>query len=213
MELRLMLVDDHALFRRGLCEVLKEEEGLQVVAEADNVQEAIEKAVQTRPDLILMDIEMGDSSGIEATRYLSQLLPETQIVMLTVSSSDRHLFEAIKAGAVGYLTKDVTPEALVEAVRGAAQGQVPLSPRIAARMLSFFQQPTARFGVPVGQPTESLTLREEEVLRLIARGLRDKDIAQRLGIAEATVKKHVQNMLRKLHVRNRREAAAIARMQ
>ena len=210
-DIKLMIVDDHALFRRGLLEVLEGVEGLKVVAEAGSAQEALEMAARIRPDLILMDIEMGGSSGIDATRYISQLLPETQIVMLTVSSSDRHLFEAIKAGAVGYLTKDVSPDVLVEAIRGASLGAVPMSPRMATRMLSFFKQSTGYGQAEPGSMAESLTAREEEVLGLIARGLRDRDIAQRLGVAEATVKKHVQNMLRKLHVRNRREAAFLVR--
>ena len=211
VNLRVMIVDDHAVFRRGLREVLAEAEGIEVVAEAGGVQEALEQATRARPDLILMDIDMRGESGIEATRQLSQMLPESQIVMLTVSSSDRNLFEAIKAGAVGYLTKDINPEALLKAIRGVPAGELPMSRRTASRALAFFQQ-SAVFAE--GGPEKSgsaLSPREEEILALIAAGARDKDIAEKLVISEATAKKHVQNILRKLHVRNRAQAAATVR--
>lgn len=211
VDVKVMIVDDHAVFRRGLREVLQEAEGIDVVAEAGGAGEALEQAAMNQPNVILMDIDMRGESGIDATRHISQLLPDTQIIMLTVSTSDRNLFEAVKAGAVGYLTKDISPDALVKAIRGARAGEIPMSRRMASRMLDFFRQPEVFEEETVERPAYNLSPREEEILALIAGGARDKNIADKLAISEATAKKHVQNILRKLHVRNRAQAAAVRR--
>ena len=176
-----------------------------VVAEASNGEEAVRKALPARPDVILMDVMMPKMGGLDATRAIAQQLPETRIVMLTVSDTDENLFESLKAGAIGFLTKDVSPDGLVKAIRETVAGEASLSPFIAARMVKYIQR-----GGPeqMRKPPANLTEREDEILRLIARGARDREIAEQLFISESTVKKHVQNVLRKLHARNRVEAVS-----
>src|SRR5947209_10210665 len=178
---------------------------MKVVAEASDGLEAQSKAQFHRPDIVLMDIQMPKVNGVEATRVISQMLPDARIVMLTVSDTDENLFESIKAGAVGFLTKDVSPENLTNSIRETSQGESTLSPFIAARMVKYIQR-----GGPeqTRKPPANLTEREDEILRLIARGARDREIAEQLFISESTVKKHVQNVLRKLHARNRVEAVS-----
>lgn len=203
---RVMIVDDHALFRKGLRDILAEEHDMTVVGEAADGNQAIELAPKVRPDVILMDVNLPEVDGIEATRVISAELDAAKIVMLTVSSLDEHLFEAIKAGAFGYLTKNVTPEEIISTIRAVMEGEAPLSPGMTAKILEHFRlSEKARV-----QPSSNLTGRESEILRLLAQGARDKEIADQLGISVHTVKKHVQNILRKLHVKNRTEAAAAA---
>jgi len=203
--IRVMLVDDHVFWRHGLRQIIDAEQDMKVVAEASDGLEAQSKAQFHRPDVILMDIQMPKLNGVEATRSVSVQLPEARIVMLTVSDTDENLFESIKAGAVGFLTKDVSPESLTTAIRETAAGESTLSPFIAARMVKFIQR-----GGPeqTKKAPANLTEREDEILRLIARGSRDREIAESLFISESTVKKHVQNVLRKLHARNRVEAVS-----
>jgi len=204
-EIRVMLVDDHIFWRHGLRQIIDAEPDMKVVAEASDGLEAQAKAQAAQPDVILMDVQMPKVNGVDATRAVSAALPETRIVMLTVSDTDENLFESIKAGAVGFLTKDVSPEGLTEAIRNTTQGESTLSPFIAARMVKFIQ----RGGLEhTHKPPANLTEREDEILRLIARGARDREIAEQLFISESTVKKHVQNVLRKLHARNRVEAVS-----
>jgi DNA-binding NarL/FixJ family response regulator len=152
-----------------------------------------------------MDVMMPKMSGLEATRAIAAQSPDLRIVMLTVTDTDENLFEAIKSGALGFLTKDVSPEGLVQAIRETMAGEASLSPFIAARMVKYIQR-----GGPEQsrKPPANLTEREDEILRLIARGARDREIADQLFISESTVKKHVQNVLRKLHARNRVEAVS-----
>lgn len=203
--IRVMLVDDHVFWRHGLRQIIDAEPDMKVVAEASDGMEAQSKALFHHPDVILMDIQMPKVNGVEATRTVSAQLPDVRIVMLTVSDTDENLFESIKAGAVGFLTKDVSPEALTIAIRETAGGESTLSPFIAARMVKYIQR-----GGPeqTRKPPANLTEREDEILRLIARGARDREIAEQLFISESTVKKHVQNVLRKLHARNRVEAVS-----
>lgn len=200
-----MLVDDHVFWRHGLRQIIDSEDDMKVVAEASDGEEAKGKAQFGRPDVILMDINMPRTNGVEATRSISEDMPDVRIVMLTVSDTDENLFESIKAGAVGFLTKDVSPDALTRSIRETAAGESTLSPFIAARMVKFIQR-----GGPeqARKPPANLTEREDEILRLIARGARDREIAEQLFISESTVKKHVQNVLRKLHARNRVEAVS-----
>jgi DNA-binding NarL/FixJ family response regulator len=202
---RVMLVDDHVFWRHGLRQIIDAEKDMSVISEASDGEEAVRRALSTHPDMILMDVMMPKMGGVEATKTIAAQLPETRIVMLTVSDSDENLFESIKAGALGFLTKDVSPEGLIDAIRGTMAGEASLSPFIAARMVKFIQR-----GGPEQshKPPANLTEREDEILRLIARGARDREIADQLFISESTVKKHVQNVLRKLHARNRVEAVS-----
>ncbi|MDO8735492.1 MAG: response regulator transcription factor [Thermoleophilia bacterium] len=206
-KLKIMLVDDHVLFRKGLRDVIAMEDDMVVVAEASNGREAIELAVSSRPDVILMDVNLPGIDGIEATRAISEKLDSASIMMLTVSSLDEHLFEAIKAGAMGYVTKNVSPEALLRNIRGVRDGEAPLSRAMTAKILNSFREDAKEKAV---NRENNITRRESEILELLAEGARDREIAEKLGIAENTVKKHVQNILRKLHVNNRTAAAAAA---
>ncbi|MFA5802284.1 MAG: response regulator transcription factor [Thermoleophilia bacterium] len=206
--MNIMLVDDHALFRKGLRDLISLEDDMRVVAEAVNGSEAIKKAMMIKPDLILMDVNLPGVDGIEATRAISERLESVKIVMLTVSSLDEHLFEAIKAGAIGYLTKNVSPEGLIRNLRGIKDGEAPLSRSMTTKILDSFRDDGARKSI---RPDSSITRREAEILELLAEGARDKEIAEKLDIAENTVKKHVQNILRKLHVNNRTAAANMVR--
>jgi DNA-binding NarL/FixJ family response regulator len=203
--IRVMLVDDHVFWRHGLRQIIDAEPDMQVVAEASNGEEAVRKAPTAQPDIILMDIMMPKMNGVEATKIIAEDMPDMRIVMLTVSDDDENLFESIKGGALGFLTKDVAPDALVTSIRETISGESALSPFIAARMVRFIQR-----GGPEQprKPPANLTEREDEILRLIARGARDREIADQLFISESTVKKHVQNVLRKLHARNRVEAVS-----
>lgn len=202
--IRVMLVDDHIFWRRGVQQIVDAEPDMAVVAEAADGQEAVARARSMQPDVILMDVNMPRMDGVEAARAIHDFQPGARIVMLTVSDTDEHLFDSIKAGAVGFLTKDVTPERVTEAIRETMAGESTLSPFIAARMVRYIQRGEDE---QEAGTTADLTDREEEVLRLIAQGARDREIAEHLVISESTVKKHVQNLLRKLHARNRVEAA------
>lgn len=203
--IRVMLVDDHIFWRRGVQQIIDAEDDMQVVADAGNGVEAVRKVAAAAPDVILMDVNMPTMDGVEATRAITAEHPEARIVMLTISDTDEHLFDSIKAGAVGFLTKDVSPGEVTRAIRETAAGESTLSPFIAARMVRYIRR-----GGPETAPRSpaNLTEREEEILRLIARGARDREIADELFISESTVKKHVQNVLRKLHARNRVEAVS-----
>lgn len=203
--IRVMLVDDHVFWRRGVSQIVSSEEDMMVVGEAGDGAEAVRKATALRPDVILMDIQMPSVNGVQATASIASVVPEARIVMLTVSDTDENLFNALKAGAVGFLTKDVSPEGVVQAVRDTMAGESTLSPFVAARVVRFVQRGGPQVQV---KPTANLTDREEEILRLIAQGARDREIADQLYISESTVKKHVQNVLRKLHARNRVEAVS-----
>jgi DNA-binding NarL/FixJ family response regulator len=203
--IRVMLVDDHVFWRHGLRQIIDEQPDMSIVAEASDGDEAARKASSVQPDIILMDVNMPRVNGVEATKRIVPNLPDTRIVMLTVSDTDENLFDSLKNGAMGFLTKDISPEALVIAIRQTMNGESTLSPFVASRVVRFIQR-----GGPE-QPqklTSNLTEREDEILRLIARGARDREIAEQLFISESTVKKHVQNVLRKLHARNRVEAVS-----
>lgn len=203
--IRVMLVEDHSLMRRTLREIINTEEDIYLAAEAADGQTAVDRALSARPDIILMDIDLPESSGIEATREIVRWMPQTRVIMLTVSSAEEDLFESLRAGASGYITKDARRGDIVEAIRAGSQGALPLTPAMATRLLAHF-----RSLPPAGAP-ESLAVlseREREVVTLLAAGLRDKEIAHQLLISPATVKKHVEHILRKLQVRTRAEATA-----
>jgi DNA-binding NarL/FixJ family response regulator len=209
--IRVLLADDHTLFRKGLASLLEKEPGFEVVAEAEDGVEAIRKAQAVKPDLVLMDIHMPGVNGLEATRRITTTLPATRVVILTVSEEDKHLFEAIKCGAHGYLSKKVEPEKLRELLVGVFRGEAPLSGATAARILKEFAARASKHSETT--PVDDLTEREKKVLQLLAAGLTNKEIGSKLDIAENTVKNHLKSILGKLHLQNRVQAAALAIQQ
>ena len=206
--IRILLADDHALFRRALADLIKRQPGFTVVAEAANGAEAVKQAVRLKPDLVLMDIHMPELDGIQATQQLASKLSDTRIVMLTVSEEDQDLFKAIQAGAHGYLLKKIEPESLFELLRGVFRGEAPLSRNTAMKILKRISERGAE--TITATPAEALTERELEVLKLLATGKTNKEIGAQLNIAENTVKNHLKNILAKLHLENRVQAAAMA---
>jgi two-component system nitrate/nitrite response regulator NarL len=206
--IRLLLVDDHALFRKGLVSLLERQEEFQVVGEAENGAEAIKKARQFKPDLVLMDIHMPGTDGIEATRRIREFLPSTRVVILTVSENDRDLFEGIKCGAHGYLLKKLEPDELYRMLRGVFEGEAPISRSTASKILNEFALQASKRSA--SHRDEELSAREKEVLQFLAGGLTNKEIGIKLGIAENTVKNHLKNILSKLHLENRVQAATFA---
>jgi two-component system NarL family response regulator len=207
---RVLIVDDHALFRRGLQMVLEGETDIDVVGEASDGQEAIERAENTTPDVVLMDVRMPKRSGIEATRTIKDTLPSTKILMLTISDEEVDLYEAIKAGASGYLLKEISIEEVADAVRAVHAGQSLISPSMASKLLNEFAAMVKRRDERAQVPGPRLTTRELEVLKLVAKGLNNRDIGQELFISENTVKNHVRNILEKLHLHSRMEAVVYA---
>jgi DNA-binding NarL/FixJ family response regulator len=207
--LRILLVDDHILFRKGLASLLASRPGVKVVGEAGDGLEAIDRARETRPDLILMDIGMPNCNGLEATRCIKCEMPGVQIIMLTVSDDDQDLFAAIKWGAQGYLLKNMEPGELFDMLDGARRGEAAISGVLAAKILQEFREP----GQDVSQQAEArdeLTPREIDVLEQIVQGVSNKEIAVALSISENTVKIHLRNILEKLHLQNRIQAAVYA---
>lgn len=211
--IRVLLVDDHALFREGLASILAAQPDFEIVGEADDGLEAVVKAEDLRPDLILMDITMPGCDGIEATRRIKQRLPDVVVVMLTVRDEAEKLFEAIRAGAQGYLLKNMRAREMLNLLRGAMRGEAAITPALAGLILEEFRRLSRASLPPEEADAVSLTLREREVLTLIAEGAADKEIAEQLGISLYTVKSHVRNILAKLHVSSRYEAAYRARRQ
>ena len=205
-QLRILLADDHALFRDGVASLLRAW-GVQVVGEASTGAQAVEQAVKLRPDLVLMDIKMPGTSGLEALALLKQELPETKIVMLTMSEDEHDLVEAVRAGADGYLLKNLSGTELTSMLRSIAQGETVASQSLAGKLLTEL----ARSMRPQAAPTAaSLSDREKAVLQLVAQGATSREIAQELVISENTVNFHVRNILGKLNARTRSEAVARA---
>ena len=203
-----LLVDDHALFREGLTSLLRGQSDITIIDEASGGREAIEKAHELMPDLILMDIRMPNMSGTEATRLIKKDLPYVKIVMLTISEDDQDLFEAIKAGADGYIVKNVHSVELIRLIKGVFVGELTISSTMATKMLNEFIRQAREGPAEIGN--ESLTSREEEILRLVAEGATNRAIADHLRLSESTVKKHLHNILDKLHLQNRVQLAIYA---
>jgi DNA-binding NarL/FixJ family response regulator len=208
--IRLLLVDDQSLFREGLRTLLSLHEDLQVVGEAGNGQEALAAAEALRPDVVLMDLRMPVLDGVAATRRLHESHPAIRVIVVTTFDDDELVFDGLRAGAVGYLLKDVSSDKLVEAIRAAARGESFLQPSIAAKVLAEFSR-LDRAAPPPPELVEPLSDRELEILRLLAGGNSNKEIAAALYIAEGTVKNHVTNILGKLGVHDRTQAALRAR--
>lgn len=204
--MRILLADDHALFRDGVASLLGAW-GHEVVGAASDGEEAVTIARDLRPDLVLMDVRMPGVGGVEATRRLAAALPGTPIVMLTVSEDEADLFAAIKAGARGYLLKNLEAAQLRGMIEGVARGEAAITPATAARIIAELNRPDA--GATRADP-DRLTDRELDVLTLVTAGLRNKEIAARLSISENTVKYHLKNILEKLHAESRTEVAALA---
>jgi DNA-binding NarL/FixJ family response regulator len=205
---RVLVVDDQELFRRGLTMLLRAEDGIEVVGEAGDGVEGVALAASTAPDVVLLDIRMPKRSGIEACQEIKEAVPAAKIIMLTSSDEEADLYEAVKSGASGYLLKDSSIDEVAQAVRVVADGQSLISPSMAVKLIDEFKQ--------MSQPdrgqtsTFRLTERELEVLRLVAQGLNNKDIAKKLFISENTVKNHVRNLLEKLQLHSRMEAVLYA---
>lgn len=213
---RVLLADDHALFREGLAGIIASQPDMEVVGEAGDGLEAVVKAEALRPDLVLLDVQMSALDGIGAARLIRDKLPETVIVMLTVRDDDKKLFEALKSGAQGYLLKDIHSKEMLAMLRGALKGEAALSPRMAGQVLKEFRLIDARLSAQLWDGAKdgelaNLTKRELETLVVAARGASDKEIADELCISIHTVKSHIRNILSKLHVNSRREAAKMAR--
>ena len=200
--LRLLLVDDHALFREGLRSLLSYHDDFTVVGEAEDSEGALAQARVLMPDVVLMDVELPGEDGVIATQRLNLEMPDVTVVMLTAHDDTETLFEAIKAGAQGYLVKNLRAPELLEQLRGLARGEAAISRRIAARILGEVR------GESEASEPEALTARELEVLQLVVARLSNAEVAERLVISEHTVKNHMKNILAKLHLRNRRQAAA-----
>lgn len=202
--LRILLVDDHTLIRKGLAALLATQENMEVIGEAADGLEAIEQARLLLPDLILMDVHMPRCTGPQATRAIKREMPHVCIVMLTVSDDDQDLFEAIKSGAQGYLLKNLEPQELFDLLESTQKGEAALSRSMMARILHEFQQSMPADG------REELTERELEVLRLLVDGASNAEIGRALCVTEHTVKIHMRNILEKLHLQNRVQAAVYA---
>ncbi|NWF81922.1 MAG: response regulator transcription factor [Chloroflexi bacterium] len=203
-----MLIDDHRVVRQGLRDFLELQDDIEIVGEAASGEEGVALAREVLPDVVLMDLVMPGIDGVETTRRLKAASPSTRVIVLTSFADDNKVFPAIKAGAISYLLKDVSPEDLAHAIRAAQRNEAVLHPEVAARLMQEFSTPR-----PNEAPVEQLTPRELEVLRLIARGKSNKEIADTLIVSEKTVKTHVSNILSKLHLADRTQAAIYALRQ
>jgi len=201
-----MIVDDHEMVRRGACSYLEAQPDISVVAQAGSGEEAVRLAQEQIPDVVLMDLVMPGMDGVEATRKVKNASPRTQIIILTSFHQDEYIFPALQAGAISYLLKDVKATELLEAIRRAARGEATLHPKIAARVIKTFQD----LANEEASPFTALTEREMEVLKLIAKGYSNEKIAEQLVISLGTVKGHVSNILSKLHLVDRTQAAVYA---
>ena len=207
--IRVLIAEDLTLMRQGLRTILELSEGFTVVGEAVDGQHAVEHALALQPDVVLMDVQMPEMNGVEATAQITRALPATRVILLTTFDYDEYIFEGIKAGARGYLLKDMSTAELLGAIRRIHEGESIVQPSVAARLITEFSR---RHAAPQ-QPDESLSEREREVLRLLAAGWTNKAIAAELVLTEGTVKNYVSAILAKLHAANRTHATQIARKQ
>ena len=208
--IRVLIVDDHALFRRGLVMVLEQEKDIELVGEAGDGAEAVQIGAETMPDVVLMDVRMPRRGGIEATQQIKEIAPHTKILMLTISDEEADLYDAIKAGANGYLLKEIPIDEVAAAIRSVYAGQSTISPSMASKLLTEFQSMVKKSDEKPVASQPRLTDREMEVLRLVAKGKNNRDIAKELFISENTVKNHIRNILEKLHLHSRMQAVVYA---
>jgi DNA-binding NarL/FixJ family response regulator len=211
MSIRVLLVDDQALVRTGFRMILADEEGIEVVGEASNGREAVDSVPRLRPDVVVMDIRMPVMDGVEATRRLTGSAGEApRVLVLTTFDTDEHVVEALRAGASGFLLKDVTPADFVAAIRVVASGEALIAPSVTRRLLERFVQAAPSADAGRDRQVGQLTEREREVLELVAQGLSNREIADRLVLAEPTVKTHVSHLLLKLDLRDRAQLVVLA---
>jgi DNA-binding NarL/FixJ family response regulator len=209
--MKILIVDDHILFREGLVSLLKKQPDFQVIGEAGTVAEAVLLAGQHKPDIILMDFSLPDGTGLDATQQILAHLPKIKIVFLTVHETDDRLFAAVRSGAKGYLLKNIPVATLLASLRALDNGEMAISPGMSARIIEDYAQKSTQGDEDGGMSHASLTSREIEVLTLISKGDTNREIAQLLYISENTVKNHIHNILEKLCLKNRREAIQYAR--
>ena len=202
-----LIADDHRLMREGTAALLQADRRVSVIGLARNGREAVDMAARRRPDVVLLDLNMPEMPGLEACAAIRERQPATSVLILTVSEEEPDLYEALRLGASGYLLKDMPPAELLEAVLEAGSGEPRIAPRLAGRLLADLR---SSGGPSAADPLGQLSQREREVLELVAQGLRNREIAARLYLSEATVKTHVRHVLEKLRFRNRAEAAAFA---
>ena len=206
---RLLIAEDETVVRYALAQLLAAEDDIQVVGEAADGAEAVVLARQRQPDVVLMDLSMPKMDGIAATRKIKEETPECAVVVLTIHSDDDKVFDAIKAGASGYVLKDSPAEQTVEAIRAAARGEGFLHPSLVSKVMDEFAR-ISRLRAAAKEVFKELTRRELEVLELLGKGLKNREIAEQLHISEKTVKNHVSNIFFKLHVNDRTQAALLA---
>jgi DNA-binding NarL/FixJ family response regulator len=211
--IKVLIVDDHTLFRKGLINVLQQQPEIQVVGEAKDGKEGTELADSLKPDVILMDVQMPVVNGIQATQAVREKSPDVRIIMLTVSEEDEDLFSAIKAGARGYLVKNIEPEQLIKAIQLVMKGESVIPHTMASKVLTEFSRIARKAETPSDSGSKPLTPREREILQLLGQGGSNKEIANRLCLSEQTVKIHLKNILKKLHMNNRIQAAIYAHQQ
>lgn len=206
-DIRVLLCEDQTLLRQGLRTILELETGFSVAGEAEDGEQAVQRALELQPDVALMDIQMPKRSGVEATALITAACPKTRVIVLTTFDYDEYVFDAVKAGAMGYLLKDVPAPQLIDTIRRVHAGESFIQPQVATKLL-------LEFGRRSREPAEEgLSEREREVLQLLASGASNRDIANKLYLAEGTVKNHVSNILGKLHAANRTHAVTLAREQ
>lgn len=208
--MKLLIVDDHVLFREGLASIIRSERDIEILGLVGSVKDAVEMAGRTKPDIVLMDFNLPDGTGADATRAILDIHPKCGIVFLTMSEKDDNLLSAIRSGAKGYLLKDMHPTKLVNALRAVQKGESAVSRAMTLRLMQELSQP-GKFEKAAGTPSPTLTRRELDVLNAIAKGMSNQEIANQFFLSENTVKYHVHSILDKLQLKDRREAAAYAR--
>jgi len=208
--IRILIVDDHTLFRSGIKLALQRHEEIEVVGEAGDGLEGIKRAKQLKPDVVLLDLHMPGTSGLEALRVLAEDVPETQVIMLTVSEDTEDLLETLRAGARGYLLKNIDTEFLLGSIQRAARGESVMSPIIAQKLADSLRAPPKEYTAITEVNPDKLSPREREIIVMLAHGASNKEIARVLNLSESTIKIHVQGILRKLHIAKRVQAAVYA---
>jgi len=205
-KIKVVVADDHALIREGLCRILSLDPSISLVGEAENGNQAVKMAFEENADVVLMDINMPEMNGIEACRAIKERSPKTQVIALTIHEDEEYLFEMIRSGTAAYLLKDVSPDQLIDTIKGVAKGESFIPPKLMARVFQEFN----RLSSDSGDENHGLTKRELEVLELVAKGDNNKSIAEKLFISEKTVKNHLTNIFQKLEVTDRTQAALYA---